>query len=256
MSFDEPTCFIFSHSALREGWDSPNVFQICTLNQTASEVKKRQEIGRGVRLAVDQSGNRVHDAKVNVLTVIANESYASYVESYQSEMREEYGDQGLAPPPVDKRKRGVAKLRKAYTLKPEFKELWERIKHKTRYAVNVDTDQLIREVVEALDNADIRPPRITVTKAQVQVNDDQVFSAMQMSGRKTVIDLAGRYPLPNLVDAMMHLLENTTPPMRLTRKRFLIFSLARKNSKPRWTIRTNLLLSLSALSRKNSLTNS
>ena len=221
MSFDEPTCFIFSHSALREGWDSPNVFQICTLNQTASEVKKRQEIGRGVRLAVDQSGNRVHDSKVNVLTVIANESYASYVEGYQSEMRAEYGDKGLAPPPVDKRKRGIAKLRKAYTLKPEFKELWERIKHKTRYAVNVDTHQLISEVVEALDNTDIRPPRITVTKAQVQVDDDHVFSAMQMSGAKTVIDLVGRYPLPNLVDAMMHLLENTTPPMRLTRKTLL-----------------------------------
>lgn len=221
MSFDEPTAFIFSHSALREGWDSPNVFQICTLNQTTSEVKKRQEIGRGVRLAVDQSGNRVHDAKVNVLTVIANESYASYVEGYQSEMQEAYGDKGLAPVPVDKRKRGVAKLRKAYTLKPEFKELWERIKHKTRYAVNVDTDQLIREVVEELDNADIHPPRITVTKAQVQVDDDHVFSAMQMSGAKTVMDLAGRYPLPNLVDAMMHLLENTTPPMRLTKKTLL-----------------------------------
>ena len=229
MSFDEPTCFIFSHSALREGWDSPNVFQICTLNQTTSEVKKRQEIGRGVRLAVDQSGNRVHDAKVNVLTVIANESYRSYVEDYQSEMREEYGDHGLAPPPVNKRKRGVAKLRKAYTLKPEFKELWKRIKHKTRYAVNIDTDQLISEVVEELDNADIRPPRITVTKAQVQVDDDQVFSAMQMSGAKTVIDLAGRYPLPNLVDAMMHLLENTTPPMRLTRKTLLdIFDCTQK----------------------------
>ena len=221
LSFDEPTCFIFSHSALREGWDSPNVFQICTLNQTVSEVKKRQEIGRGVRLAVDQSGNRVRDERVNVLTVIANESYASYVEGYQSEMQEAYGDKGLAPAPVDKRKRGKAKLRKAYTLKPEFKELWERIKHKTRYAVNVDTDQLIREVVEELDNADIRPPRITVTKAQVQVDDDHVFSAMQMSGAKTVIDLAGRYPLPNLVDAMMHLLENTTPPMRLTRKTLL-----------------------------------
>ena len=220
MSFDEKTCFIFSHSALREGWDSPNVFQICTLNQTTSEVKKRQEIGRGIRLAVDQSGDRVRDARVNVLTVIANESYASYVEGYQSEMREEYGDQGL-PPLMDKRKRGEAKLRKAYMLKPEFKELWERIKHKTRYAVNVDTSLLIDEVVDALDIAEIRSPRITVTKAQVQVDDDQVFSAMQMSGAKTVIDLAGRYPLPNLIDAMMHLLENTTPPMRLTRKTLL-----------------------------------
>ncbi len=221
MSFDEPTSFIFSHSALREGWDSPNVFQICTLNQTTSEVKKRQEIGRGVRLAVDQSGNRVHDSKVNVLTVIANESYASYVEGYQSEMRAEYGDQELAPEPVDKRKRGVAKLRKAYMLKPEFNELWKQIKHKTRYAVHVDTDLLIDEVVTALDAAEIRPPRITVTKALVQVDDDEVFSALQMSGAKTVIDLAGRYPLPNLVDTMMHLLENTTPPMRLTRKTLL-----------------------------------
>ena len=72
-----------------------------------------------------------------------------------------------------------------------------------------------------MDDADIRPPRITVTKAQVQVDDDHVFSALQMSGAKTVMDLAGRYPLPNLVDAMMHLLENTTPPMRLTRKTLL-----------------------------------
>ena len=221
LSFDEPTCFIFSHSALREGWDSPNVFQICTLNQTASEIKKRQEIGRGVRLAVDQSGNRVYDASVNVLTVIANESYASYVEGYQSEMQEAYGDHGLPPTPVDKRKRGAAKLQKAYMLTPEFKELWERIKHKTRYAVHVNTGKLINEVVTALDEAEIRPPRITVTKAVVQVDDDKIFSALQMSGAKTIIDLAGRYPLPNLVDTMMHLLENTTPPMRLTRKTLL-----------------------------------
>ena len=231
MSFDEPTCFIFSHSALREGWDSPNVFQICTLNQTTSEMKKRQEIGRGVRLAVDQSGNRVRDAKVNVLTVIANESYASYVEGYQSEMREEYGDQE-SPPLMDKRKRGKAKLQKAYMLKPEFKKLWERIKHKTRYAVNIDTNQLISEVIQELDEAEIRPPRITVTKAQVHVDDDHVFSAIQMSGAKTVIDLAGRYPLPNLVDAMMHLLENTTPPMRLTRKTLLEIFMRTQNQQP------------------------
>ena len=221
MSFEEPTCFIFSHSALREGWDSPNVFQICTLNQTASEMKKRQEIGRGVRLAVDQTGNRVYDSRLNVLTVVANESYANYVESYQSEMWEAYGDKELLPPLVDKRERHDAKLQKEYMMTPEFKELWERIKHKTRYAVHVNTDQLVKEVVDALDETEIRPPRITVTKALVQVDDDEIFSALQMSGAKTVIDLAGRYPLPNLVDTMMHLLENTTPPMRLTRKTLL-----------------------------------
>ncbi|WP_343410897.1 hypothetical protein [Candidatus Amarolinea dominans] len=73
LSFDEPVSFIFAHSALKEGWDNPNVFQICTLNQTVSEIKKRQEIGRGLRLAVNQVGERVHDEEVNVLTVVANE---------------------------------------------------------------------------------------------------------------------------------------------------------------------------------------
>ena len=221
LSFDEPTCFIFSHSALREGWDSPNVFQICTLNQTTSEMKKRQEIGRGVRLAVNQTGDRIFDEKVNVLTVVANESYASYVESLQAEMIGAYGEHGLAPKPVDKRKRRDAKLRKAYIATPEFEELWDQIKHKTRYAVSIDTKLLIDEVLEELDVTEIRAPRTTVTKAMVQVGDDQAFSAMQMSGAKTIIDLAGSYPLPNMVDAMMHLLENTTPPMRLTKKTLL-----------------------------------
>jgi type III restriction enzyme len=68
--------FIFSHSALREGWDNPNVFQICTLNESASDVKKRQEVGRGLRLPVNSiTGERITDKKINLLTVIANESY-------------------------------------------------------------------------------------------------------------------------------------------------------------------------------------
>lgn len=221
LSFDSPVSFIFSHSALREGWDNPNVFQICTLNQTTSEMKKRQEIGRGVRLAVNQDGIRIYDEKVNVLTVIANESYASYVESLQTEMKEEYGDQDLSPPPADARKRGAATLRKKYILSSDFKELWERIKHKTRYAVSVNTNLLIGGVVEELDKEKIRAPRITKTKARVDIDDDQVFSVLQMSMAKTVIDLAGRYPLPNLIDTIMHLLENTTPPIRLTKQTIL-----------------------------------
>ena len=96
LSLDEPVRFIFSHSALREGWDNPNVFQICTLNQTNANIKKRQEIGRGLRLCVDQNGIRqdaevlgdhlVHD--VNVLTVIANESYDSFARNLQNEFDE------------------------------------------------------------------------------------------------------------------------------------------------------------------------
>ena len=90
LSFEEPTRFIFSHSALREGWDNPNVFQICTLKHSDSTTQKRQEVGRGLRLCVNQSGNRM-DAEalgdkvqdVNVLTVIASESYAAFVDGLQ-----------------------------------------------------------------------------------------------------------------------------------------------------------------------------
>lgn len=90
LSFDEPTRFIFSHSALREGWDNPNVFQICTLKHSDSNTAKRQEVGRGLRLCVNQNGNRmdvescgetVHD--INVLTVVASESYKTFVTDLQ-----------------------------------------------------------------------------------------------------------------------------------------------------------------------------
>ena len=95
LSFDEPTRFIFSHSALREGWDNPNVFQICTLRHANSSTAKRQEVGRGLRICVDNDGNRmdkerlgdaVHDT--NKLTVIANENYSSFVDALQKETKE------------------------------------------------------------------------------------------------------------------------------------------------------------------------
>lgn len=89
----EPLRFIFSHSALREGWDNPNVFQICTLNESQSADKKRQEIGRGLRLPVNAAGERVHDETVNRLTVIANESYEDFARSLQSEFEEDFGIQ-------------------------------------------------------------------------------------------------------------------------------------------------------------------
>ena len=248
LSFDEPVAFIFSHSALREGWDNPNIFQICTLNQTASEVKKRQEVGRGVRLAVNQTGQRVHDERVNVLTVVANESYERFVSQLQSEIAleyrdeiesrygksiadltdeersriaEEYGEGILPPKPANARKRSVARLRKEYTLKAEFQELWKRIKPKTRYAVTIDSERLIHDVVRELKRATIRPPRITITKARVDLASESVFEALLMSAAKSVMSLAGRYPLPNLVAIMANLMQHTTPPVRLTRRTLL-----------------------------------
>lgn len=91
LSFDDPLKFIFSHSALREGWDNPNVFQICTLNETKSTLKKRQEIGRGLRLPVDQEGSRVFDDVINKLTVVANESYDEFAKTLQKEYEDDCG---------------------------------------------------------------------------------------------------------------------------------------------------------------------
>jgi len=91
LSFDTKLKFIFSHSALKEGWDNPNVFQICTLNETTSVMKKRQEIGRGLRIAVNQDGERVHGFDVNRLTVMANESYEDFAKQLQKEIEDETG---------------------------------------------------------------------------------------------------------------------------------------------------------------------
>lgn len=239
--------FIFSHSALREGWDNPNVFQICTLNQSISPMRKRQEIGRGLRLCVDQEGERVHDERLNVLTVIANESYRTYVKTLQSEIAsdyraeiearygksvselsgedrlkiaEEYGE-GILPPLPRRAGQGTATLRKARVLSDEFADLWNHISQRTRYSVAIDSDALIAEVIPAIERARVAPPRITITKAVVAVGREGLFEAMQMSASRTAADLTDRYPLPNMLELLENLLENTTPPVRLTRRTLL-----------------------------------
>jgi type III restriction enzyme len=91
LSFDTPLKFIFSHSALREGWDNPNVFQICALREMASEQQRRQTIGRGLRLCVNQNGERLRGFEINTLTVIATESYEQFAEKLQKEIEDETG---------------------------------------------------------------------------------------------------------------------------------------------------------------------
>ena len=91
LSFKSSLRFIFSHSALKEGWDNPNVFQICTLNETSSIIKKRQEIGRGLRICVNQNGERVYGYPINTLTVMANESYEDFAKGLQEEIEKEEG---------------------------------------------------------------------------------------------------------------------------------------------------------------------
>ncbi|VTT98154.1 dead deah box helicase : Type III restriction enzyme, res subunit:DEAD/DEAH box helicase, N-terminal OS=Nodularia spumigena CCY9414 GN=NSP_30110 PE=4 SV=1: ResIII [Gemmataceae bacterium] len=222
LSFSEPVCFLFSHSALREGWDNPNVFQICTLNQSTSEIKKRQEIGRGLRLGVNQSGTRCLNEQVNALTVVANESYEDYVKALQKEIEEDFGADKARKCRPDNGRRTKKVNRKPFDALPkDFEELWNRIRAKTRYSVQVDTDALVMRVIEDLNKLNIEPPRLVVTKARVEAGQGDVFTALQMSGAKTVATLAGNFPLPNLVDKLTELLTHTTPPVRLTRRTLL-----------------------------------
>lgn len=247
---DEPLRFIFSHSALKEGWDNPNVFQICTLNETQSVDRKRQEIGRGLRLPVNADGERVHDEHINRLTVIANESYEEFARKLQTEFEEDFGtrfgcvdqiafskliisspdgedtplgqdasirlwdelkdngyidEEGRVLPkfnPQDMyfelktsdefkeiraavidevrkftfqdriknaRDQHNIKLRKEVQLVDDFKDLWDRIKFKTRYRVKFDTEKLIYEAVQAIKaQPPITAPRLHMAKAEVE----------------------------------------------------------------------------------------
>jgi type III restriction enzyme len=229
LSFDNKVAFIFSHSALREGWDNPNVFQVCTMREVGTDTERRQQVGRGVRLPVTQDGDRVRDDQVNILTVIASETYKRFADGLQKEIEDAYGKGSAGPKPANKKKRATLTLRKAYLAKPEFKDLWEKIKHRTRYAVEIDSAKLIAEVVPELDKVTIRKPRITIQRVRLQANSNEdLFEPITMSGARTAIDLAGRYPVPNIVELMESQLENTSPPMRLSRR--TLFSVYQQTS--------------------------
>src|SRR3989339_430866 len=148
LDINNPLSFIFSHSALREGWDNPNVFQICTLNETRSDLKKRQEIGRGLRLSVNQQGDRIRDKSINVLTVIANESYEDFAKKLQKEIHEDCGVEFTGRIKNARDKKNVT-FRKGFNLDPKFIELWNKIKQKTTYRVDYNTEELIKDAGKA-----------------------------------------------------------------------------------------------------------
>jgi type III restriction enzyme len=242
-----PLKFIFSHSALREGWDNPNVFQICTLRDIRTERERRQSIGRGLRLCVDKDGQRVQGFDTNTLTVIANESYEAFADGLQKELEDpttgigiRFGivapeqfaaiavtaeDGSVAPLGIEQSKvlraalqeqgyltstgkvedalrtaikegavqlpeafephrdavvailrklagrleikdadkrRDVIPVRRAVLDSPEFKALWDRIKHRTTYRVQFDNDKLIEDCIEAVKES----PRIAKARLQ------------------------------------------------------------------------------------------
>jgi len=165
LSSEEPVEFIFSHSALREGWDNPNVFNICTLAYSSSEIKKRQEIGRGLRLPVSQDGDRIQDRDINLLTVITNESYREYLERLQIEYREEVGEE--APPVEDKRERIKVKIKNDVFQGDLFKNLWNRVSPKAKYIVNLDDGKFIEQCIKEIQKIEIKEPEISIKKVRV-----------------------------------------------------------------------------------------
>lgn len=174
LGLDNPLRFIFSHSALREGWDNPNVFQICTLNETKSDMKKRQEIGRGLRLAVDKTGKRTYDQNINRLTVVANESYDDFAKALQQEIEDDCGV-SFTGRIKNMRERTAIKYRKGFEADPRFLEIWEKLKKKTSYRVDYKTDELITFAAKAIkDLPEVKAPSIRSTKVQIEMTDEGV----------------------------------------------------------------------------------
>ncbi len=280
LSLETPLKFIFSHSALREGWDNPNVFQICTLRDIRTERERRQTIGRGLRLCVNQEGQRLHGFEVNTLTVIATESYEEFAENLQQEieadtgirfgvveahqfaaipvastngqttalgseasknlwehlkaegyidaagrvqdtLREVLKDDTLSVPQefADQHEEIAKVLRKfsgrltiknadeRRSIRPrqtvlqssEFKELWDRIKHKTTYRVEFDNETLITQCIQVLDGTPPIPrSRLQWRKADIAIGQEGV-EATEREGAATVVLDEANVELPDVL---------------------------------------------------------
>ena len=218
LSPEEPLKFIFSHSALREGWDNPNVFQICTLNESHSEIKKRQEIGRGLRLSVRVSGERCFDPQINRLTVIANEAYDDFARKLQEEIEEETGEK-FAGRIKNKRDRKEVGLKKGWRLNEDFKALWDRISQKTVYSVRYDTQELIQDAAEAFAKTPkIAAPTFSIRKSAIAVTEAGLEATLKTAREEAVNHGGGRIP------DMVHYLQSKTELTRGTVAQILIQS--------------------------------
>ncbi len=173
LALDEPVSFVFAHSALKEGWDNPNVFQICTLRHVGAEMERRQQIGRGLRLPVDQQGERVRDDTVNILTVVANESFSAYAQGLQ----QEYTATGDAPPPPPtnaKAKRMAQRNDQIYHHNEHFERFWEQINRRVQYRIRVDSETLIAECVSRLDRAPFPGHVLMVERGRINLGTYKV----------------------------------------------------------------------------------
>ncbi len=209
LSMDEPLRFIFSHSALREGWDNPNVFQICTLREISTERERRQTIGRGLRLPVRENGERCFDPLINRLTVVASETFKEFAKKLQSEIEKECGV-NFEGRILNKRERRKAKFKGFKNLPPDFQIIWDKIKQKTRFAVNYSTEELVvRAAGELRGMPEIKSPFIRIEKGEVQMEKEGV--TIQERAAKTIRASEYSAPIPDLLGYLQRETELTRP---------------------------------------------
>lgn len=220
LSFDVPVRFVFSHSALSEGWDNPNVFTICSLQEVKSDVRRRQQIGRGLRLPVMANGERCKVEEVNHLTIVATETFEDFAASLQKELKEENGIEfeGIVR---NKRERIDLIPKNEFWNMPGFDELWKRISRRTLYSMNFNTDQFVVEAVRRLKNCEaISEIKFNVSKhviGEISKEKGIVESQVSVKSAKS-LDLEIKFP------DILGELSSITPLSRSTISRVILES--------------------------------
>ena len=220
LSFDEPVRFIFSHSALAEGWDNPNVFTICNLQETHSEVKRRQQIGRGLRLPVMANGERCRIDEVNHLTVIATESFEKFAAGLQKELKDETGLEFIEMV-KNKRERVQLKPKAGFESLPGFRELWEKISPRTNYHLDFSTEKLVSESIKKLNSFE------SVTELKMRISKqsiDEISLTKGVTGSETQTKAAKAIKFNFKFPDILKDLSNEVPVSRATIYRVIMES--------------------------------
>ena len=203
LSFDEPLRFIFSYAALAEGWDNPNVFTICNLQHGRSEMRKRQQIGRGLRLPVMVDGERCRNEEVNVLTVIAHEEFSKFADDLQKEIEDETGITFTGRVVDLKRDKIKLRLKDEVLLDPQFIALWSKISQQTTYELAFSTDDVVAEAVRRINAMPaIEAIKFRVTKHLTDISAEGI-TAGEAQDRGTV-GVEGARKLPDVVGELTH----------------------------------------------------
>lgn len=192
ISFNEPLAFIFSHSALREGWDNPNVFTLCTLKNGSSEIAKKQEIGRGLRLPVDVTGNRSLDKNVNELTVIANDSYENFSRMLQEDFNKNINKNEVTSDLllVTLEKSGIPKIKITLELVDEFKK--ELIENKV-----MDSNNVLLKKTEEINIKKIEFSNETLKEHSIQIAENFVKYMVEKGTNRIEIANGDNEPIIN-----------------------------------------------------------